>query len=142
MAKEVAVVNNTPDELLLAEAERLGDPELISQEIMRRILEAETVEEVLEMAGTTSAKDIVGVAFTLTDAVIMKSAFDEGAPVYMLLDVADPDTGKAYKVNCGGRNVMAQVYRLKQLGALPTTVKLVEAGTTAAGHKPLWLNKA
>lgn len=141
MAKEVAVVDKSAEAMILAETERFEDPAEIARAIMERILTADTPEAVLEQSGTTSARDVLEVPLELTDARFMRSGFDEGPGAYALLTMVNAD-GEQLTVTCGGRNVLAQVFRLKQLAALPRRVKFVEAGQTAQGYRPLWLNAA
>lgn len=142
MSTEELEVPKSAEELIRAEAEVITDPDQISREIMDRIVQAETPEKVLEQAGTIAAEDYIGKPFVLTDARAMRSALDEGPGVYYALNCVDPETGEPFVMTCGGRNVLAQVFRLKQLDALPRRVKITAAGKTAQGYTPLWLNAA
>lgn len=126
---------------LLGEVEvRLADPDTIATAIMARILEADDVSAVFEQAGTTPAADLKDVPLELRDYVLMRSEYEQGAPVYALIDAMRLDTGDVIKVTCGSRNVLAQLVTMGRLGALPRRAAITEAGKpTAQGFRPMWL---
>lgn len=140
-SRELDVVAENVEEIISREAvAEVEDPEEIAREIMARILRAETPEEVLSQAGTTSARDVLDKALNLLDVRFLRSSFDEGPGVYAILQMGDPDTGEVFPVTCGSRNVLAQAFRLNGLNALPRLVKIVEAGKdTARGYRPMWM---
>lgn len=118
------------------------DPQEAGAAIAARILSAESADDVLTMAGTLSADDVLGKPFVLRDFRFMKSAHAEGSPVYALIEAAMIEDGEVVPITCGGRNVCAQIARLADLKALPVEVKLVRTEKpTANGFYPLWLTK-
>lgn len=118
----------------------IEDPLEIQRAIFARIMEAETPEEVFAQAGTTPWQDHIGRPFIVHAIRWLNSSYEEGAPVYALVEAADPETGEAVLLSCGGVNVMAQLLKLRGLDALPLAVKLMQAPKeTAQGFRPLWL---
>lgn len=142
---DVEVLTGSELELYLGTGslETIQDPEEVARSIVRRILEAETADEVLSPRGeVTHAADVLNKALVLVAVEYRRSDLDEGAGVYALLSMAEAGSGEKLLVSCGSRNVMAQAYRLDRLGALPTGVRIVEAQkATAAGFRPMWLEK-
>lgn len=122
---------------------RITDPEETALAIVRQILEAPDAEAVLEMAGTTGARDMLGVPFRVRALRFMKSSFEEGSPVFAVVDIIRKDTGESTVMTCGGTNVTAQLARLQQLDALDRDLQIVQTEKpTTAGYYPLWLQSA
>jgi hypothetical protein len=119
------------------------DPEHVSIAIIGRILNATSVDDVLGGAGATHARDFLGVPFVLTGVRFNQSDFGEGGPsFYALLEGANGD-GEPVTVTCGARNVIAQAWKLRDMGALPVKLVLQESDRpTRAGYKVMWLEKA
>lgn len=121
-------------------APRITDPEEAALAIVERILKAETVEDVLTMAGALGADDVLNRPFLLHGCKWIKSAYEQGAPVFAVIDATFEDTGERTVITCGGRNVLAQIVQLDKLEALPRKVKLVRTERpTSNGFYPLWL---
>ena len=119
------------------------DPEHVSIDIIGRILKATTVEDVLGGTSATHARDFLDVPFALVGVRFNRSDFgDTGPSFYALLEGADAD-GVPVTVTCGARNVIAQAWKLREMGALPVKVVLKESDrTTRAGFKVMWLEGA
>lgn len=118
-------------------------PEQVSIDIIARILDAESVDDVLGGAGVTHAEDYLGKPFRLTGVHFNKSSFDGVGPqFYAILDGADPD-GVTVTISCGAKNVIAQAWKLSNMNALPVQVQLAESSQpTANGYRVMWLEKA
>lgn len=116
------------------------DPEAVTMEIVGRILAADTVEGVLKRADATHARDYLDKPFMLGEVRFNKGDFeDSGTNFYAVLSGADPD-GEKVVVTCGAKSVIAQAWKLADMGALPLGVVIKEAKRqTAAGYKPMWL---
>ena len=139
---EVEVVQDWTPFLLGDEAPEFVDPEQASRDIVMQILAAPDEAGVFDIAGTTAVEDILDRPIQINGAKAMRSAYDAGATMYLLLDAADLETGEQLKVTCGARNVMAQLYRLVQLHALPVRGRICRTDRpTAAGYYPLWLRR-
>lgn len=112
----------------------------VSIDIAKRILAAETVEDVFGEQEAIHAKDVIGEPLLITGFTFNESTIGgEGPAFYMLIECADPQ-GEAFKVTCGALNVMAQVFRLSQMGALPLIAKIEESGKpTKAGYRVMRL---
>jgi len=108
----------------------------VSMEIIARILSATTAEEVLGGSEPVHARDYLGRPFRLLGVKFNRSDFEEAGPrFYAVLDAVDPD-GEPLAITCGARNVIAQAWRLADLGVLPIRVRLTEAArTTKNGYK-------
>ena len=144
MAKsaELEVVQDWTPFLLGDGSPEFVDPEEASREIVLRILASGDADQVFDQAGTTPCSDILNTPIKITGARAMKSAYESGATMYLLLDVVDLTSGESLLVTCGARNVMAQLYRLTQLDALPVDCRIVPSERpTAEGYRPLWLKR-
>lgn len=114
----------------------------IALDIAKRILTAPDADSVLDQQELLEAKDRLGVPLTIRDVRWNGSSFAGGPGVYAVMDAVNHRTGEVELIACGGRNVMAQLYRLVQLRALPRDLMIVEAKKpTANGYTPLWLSK-
>jgi hypothetical protein len=116
------------------------DPAVAAMDIVRRILAADSIEDVLKGTPAIHAADVVNTPLIITGFTFNESDLTESGPgFYMLIDCADSQ-GEPYKVTCGAVNVMAQLWRLQQLEALPLVAKIVESEKkTKAGYRPMWL---
>lgn len=116
------------------------DEEAITVEIIGRILNATSVDDVLGGRDATHARDFLGVPFALTGVRFNRSDFEGTGPAfYALLEGADAD-GQKVTVTCGARNVIAQAWKLADMGALPVRVQLREADRpTRNGYRVMWL---
>ena len=139
---DIEVVQDWAPFLLGDDTPEFVDPEQASRDIVMQILAAEDVDAVFDIAGTTPVNEILGKAIQIDKARAMRSAYDAGATMYLLLDVVDLETGESLKVTCGARNVMAQLYRITQVGRLPVKGRICQTDRpTAAGYYPLWLKR-
>lgn len=126
-----------------AEDRAAMSPEEIQQSIVERILGAATIDEVFAIQEARHARDLLGVPIEVTDFKFQESAFDEGAKYYVVLDAYDVDSGEKMAVTCGGATVVAQLYRLGQLGAFPVKVKFTQTKRpTKSGKFPMSLEPA
>lgn len=141
---EVAIA--TPEQIEQARAAILdgelipytGDPETMSRAIVERILGAETAEEILTPQSLAAWRDYLDHPFTLKTFHLNRSSFEQGSSVYAVCDLVSLDDGAEMQVTCGGRNVLAQMLRLLELGTLPADVKLTSK-RTQEGYEALWL---
>lgn len=130
--------------LAAADDDQLGmSAEQVSIDIIARILDARTVDDVLGGAGVTSASDYLDTPFHLTGVHFNRSGFDSAGPAfYAILEGADLD-GVPVTVSCGAKNVIAQAWKLQDMGALPVAVQLRQSSKpTSAGFYVMWLEAA
>lgn len=124
-------------------SQALEDPEQVSRTIAERILSAGSVEEVLTPGEARHARELLDTPVTVHAVHFNQSDFEDGIGFYAVVDVTDTESGDTFAVTCGGRNVMAQLYQLARLNALPCDVRFTQARKpTRAGYWPLWLVKA
>lgn len=116
------------------------DPQQAALDMVRQILAAETVEDVLKRAEALHARDILDQTIVLTGVRFNESDLGgDGPDFYALLEIVD-ENGEAQVVTCGAITVMAQVWKLNELGALPMRAVLREAEkATKSGFKPMHL---
>ncbi len=127
--------------------DQVEDPEIVQRAIMARILSQDSVEGILDTgSGLDSWGDLEGVPVSVLDVRFNVSTFEEGPPVYAVVDVVvlkGKQEGERLLVSCGGTNVMAQLVALVKAGALPLDVKLTRTTKeTRQGYRPLWLQAA
>lgn len=123
------------------------DPKEIQRQIAARILDSENVDDVFAGLGEAIGwQELLGVPVEVHGFRYMPTQFDEaegGAPVFMVVDGVRLDDGSKVVLTNGGYNVMAQLTKLAQLGALPAIVKLeLSEEKTKNNFRPLWLTKA
>lgn len=119
------------------------DPTEAQLDIIRRILQAESMEEILGQASVTHARDYVNTPFALLSCKMQKSDFEgDGLKIYAVMECADND-GTPFVMTCGAAQVVAQAYMLQTRNHLPATVIVREKEKpTANGYKPMWLEEA
>lgn len=141
---ELEIVQDWTPFLLGDATPEFEDAEQASRDIVMQILNAKDVESVFEGADTTPARDLLGVPIRILSAKAKRSAYEGGATMFLLIDAVrlDQESGEVIKVTTGARNIMAQLYRLTQLNALPVACVIVESERpTAEGYRPLWLKR-
>jgi len=118
------------------------DADEVSMEIIGRILNATTVDDVLGGQGAIHAEDFLNVPFTLTAVKFNPSDLGgDGPRFYAVLQGVDTDV-QPVTVTCGAKNVIAQAWKLNDMGALPTLVQIQRSERpTAAGYYVMWLAK-
>lgn len=116
------------------------DPDTVADDIVARILASETLEEVFAPQAVEHARDLVGQPMTIQRAKVNQSDYEGGPGVYAIVEAVLHDDGRTTTFSCGGRNVLAQLYKAAQMGAIPIDVVLEEAPRpTKNGYRPLWL---
>lgn len=120
------------------------DPVEAQKEIVKRILAAESADQVLGGSDAIHARDVLDVPFELRGVRFLRSSFEGSGPgIFAVMDAVLVTSGEVVAITCGGLNVMAQAAKLAQLGSLPADVKIVESDRpTAAGYRPMWLEAA
>jgi hypothetical protein len=118
------------------------DPVAAQLDIVRRIMSAESIADVLEQTEAIHAKDVLDTPIIVQGFRYQESDLEGGGiGFYMLLDCVTPQ-GEPYTITCGAVNVMAQLHRLNELGGLPIVGEMREVGkATRNGYKPMWFAK-
>lgn len=148
MAKgQELVLLDSPDDAIEAMRGNLvvqvQDPAELARQMMEAIFDAEDVDAILGRNVAIHAQDIVDRPFTLTAVRYMKSRFNEGLPVFAVMDATFLDDGSFGSVTTSARNACAQAAMLWKLDALPCDVAFRRAeNPTADGYFPMWLERA
>jgi hypothetical protein len=118
------------------------DPEEAARGIIERILGSNSPDDVLAEDRVVHAKDYLDTPFIAHNVRFMGSTASEtGGGVYAAIDASTKD-GEPFVMTCGARNVVAQLFRLSTMNALPREVMLVERGVARPGRsRPLRLVK-
>lgn len=146
---ELATTGNGQASAELANIERaltggdyvtIDDPAAIEQEIIAKVLSAESADDVLAVEDTVSLKDIVDQELRVNDVKWNRSKLDGRHPVYAVIDATRIADGERMVVTTSASRVMAQLLKLAQLGALPRDVIARQSGQpTEDGFYPLRL---
>lgn len=127
--------------LSAAQTQQTIDPEQAALDMVRRILSGDTADDVLEGQEAIHAKDVLGDNLVVTGVRWNESDQESGPNFYALIDCVD-EKGEGYAVTCGAISVMAQLFRLNELGAFPVCVVIEEAAKpTRSGYRPMSLRK-
>jgi hypothetical protein len=151
MANDIAV-RKSADIAQLDELEKilLGDSELpdvvddpgeISREIMAQLLAAESDEE-LEAVGTaTGWRTLPGVPMQLHGFQWRPSTYEEGAPIFFVVNATRLDSGERVVLTTGSGNILAQLCNMARRGTLVGAVRALEISDepTKQGFRPNWL---
>lgn len=112
----------------------IEDSEQAQEAIVRQILAAEDVAALFTDRTTTACKDFLNTPIAVRDVTLRRSTLGDDEGVYMLIDAVRLDTGEPVVLNTGARNILATLYRAKQLGALPVEVSVIEVGKAKPGQ--------
>lgn len=119
-----------------------ADPEVVSRAIVERIMGAETFDEAFRPQELAAWRDLLDVPVTVRSFHLNPSGFEgQGSSVYAVVDLVRMDDGEAATVTCGGRNVLAQLVKMLEMGWLDKPVRMI-AKQTAEGYSALWLEAA
>lgn len=106
-------------------------PEAIQAEIARRILSADTLEDVWAATKVLSAKEILNTPILVNNVRWVTSAHEGGAPKFAIIDGENTYTSKPITVSCGALNVVLTLYKMQKFGALPAKVMLTSKPSTS-----------
>ena len=123
--------------------EVIDDPAEISRQIIMQLLGATTDEELQNFGNATGWRELEGVPILLKGFRWRPSSFDEGGPLYVIVNGFRADTGEAVVLTTGSANVLAQLSNMARRGTLVDSVWALERAKkdTAAGYRPLHLEK-
>jgi hypothetical protein len=117
-----------------------SDADAASDEIVGRTLQAASVEDVLDTGELTDAESVLGVNLEIWGVKFNESDFQEGSPVYAIIDAFREDTQQRDLIGCGGQRLVAQLVRFHQLNQWPVKCCMVKTRRpTKAGYFPLML---
>lgn len=151
MSQEIAVRKSTDlaaldelEQILLGEKEApevVDDPQEISREIIAQLLAAETDEELEQVGAAIGWRELAGVPVQIENFRWRPSAYEEGAPVFFVVQATRLDTGERVVLTTGSGNVLAQLANMARRGTLAGAVRSVEIADkpTKSGFRPYWL---
>jgi hypothetical protein len=123
-------------------APEIQDSNEIEDEIVRRILAAQSPDEALGAGRLTQARDLIGVPLTIRGVRFNQSGFDTREGVYAVMDAVDHRTGEVLSVGCGARKVLAQLWVFQQRGWYPAELMITEsANQTSNGYRVMQLER-
>lgn len=145
MANEVEIIGPTDVEkalvagVALPEVENSAD---VARLIVERILSAETEEELFASQEAMGWREYEGRTMEVRGVRWNRSSYDQGAPVYAVVDAVDIVTGQFVTLTTGSKSVMATLLWYDIRAAWPTRLVLQPTkGKTAEGFQPYRLVK-
>lgn len=119
----------------------VGDPAVTARAIQERFTKAETAAEVLRPSKLRAWSELGDVPVTLLNFHLNPSGFEQGSAVYAVCEIMHRDSGEIEPVSVGGGNVLVQLVKLWELGALPVNVRMLSK-PTQQGFTTLYLEAA
>lgn len=146
MTAELDTLDQTEFDRFLAACEADAadmDSEAVQLQIIARTLRATSVDSVLAPDAAVSSADYVNRPFTLVSARFSPSdTTNEGSQYFAVMQCVTPD-GEPVVVTSGAGRVIAQVFKLREMDALPIQVVIKKSDRPSkSGNFPLWLEKA
>ncbi|MCA1569742.1 MAG: hypothetical protein LC798_05355 [Chloroflexi bacterium] len=87
-------------------------------------------------------EDVVGVPLLLAGVKWLESTYAEGPRVFAVVEAARSD-GERLTITTGASTILAQLYRINQLGGFPLGARFTKASkATHQGFYPMWLEPA
>lgn len=119
----------------------VDDPAEIQREIMAQLLDAKSDEE-LELVGqATGWRELPGVPMELHGFRWRPSTYEEGSPLFFVVDAVRLDTGQRVALTTGSGNILAQLTNMARRGTLVGAIRALEISDTQTkqGFRPNWL---
>lgn len=115
--------------------------EAIQDDMVSRILSAESVEAAFAQFESVPARDIEGVLVEVSGVAWMRSAFKEGPQVYALLRCRLVEAKRDVVVSMGGRTTMASFLWAQQHEKMPLRGSFVSSRSNSDPEKTYWTFK-
>lgn len=115
-----------------------SDDEAIA-EIIDQILRAENIDAVLDRQGTVKFEDLIGQNVWIDRFSMRPTDLDEGVGAYALIHFHLPNGERSEVTSTSALGVLAQLYKMHTMGALPRFVSVQEVDTGRKGrNNPLY----
>lgn len=112
-------------------------------DIVQRILNAETVDEVLKRQTVSEFEDLFGKVITIHGFKLMASTIETGVGAYAVIDYSDDGETARQITTTSALGVMAALARVHQLGGFPFRCAVLEIDTGKNGrNNPVYLAEA
>lgn len=135
---EVITVEQVEDVLLHGGELGVVSAEDVQQDIVRRILESESLEEAFRQFQSVPMRDLEGNTITIHGVAWMRSAFKEGPAAYALLDCTVEDDDTHITVSMGGRSLLAGLLYAQRHEAMPFSGVPRLVGSRSDPEKSYW----
>lgn len=127
------VVHRPGDVGLRQYAERTGvigmdDNTSTYQRIVEEILSKTTVDEIFSDQVTYNLEDIIGRPMTVMGFRVLASDYDQGAEIYVSIDVQFDGSTRQDIVNTGNQGVVAQLFAAHQSNLFPVRLYVKQTG--------------
>jgi hypothetical protein len=106
--------------LTMAEVQAVSSDQM-QADMVQRILESGSLEEAFADFNATPAADVEGIKLAVNGIAWVKSAFEQGAPVYGLFRCHLIESGEDVVVSMGGRTLCASFVWAQRNMAMPIT---------------------
>jgi hypothetical protein len=140
---EMVPMAQVREALLTGKLPEVVDTDQVADMIAQRLWMTDDIDELLNVEGRDNTEKILDVPFTLRGAIFMPSDVEDAkVPVFAVMDMVDDD-GNPKVMTCGARNLLIQLVKLIDAGALPRRVKLIEVGRAKPNRsRPIYLTDA
>jgi len=116
---DVITVEQVEDVLLHGNDLDVVSPDAIQDDMVRRILAAESLEQAFGTFESTPAADLEGQRIIVHGIAWMRSSFADGPKVYALIDAEVASSKERVTVSMGGRTLMASFLWAMRHHAMP-----------------------
>lgn len=123
--------------------EVIDDPAEISRSIVAQLLSASSDEELQNFGNAVGWKEYLNVPMEIHGFRWQKSSFDEGAPIYFVVQATELESGERLTLTTGSMNVLAQLSNMARRGTLVGGVWMLteSENKTRGGFTPMWLTQ-
>jgi hypothetical protein len=131
-------LDQVQDVLLNNAALAVVDTGDIQDDMVRRILSAESAQDAFSEFTSVPARDIEGLPIDVIGVAWMRSAFKDGPGVYALLRCVMRDNGDKIVVSMGGRTTMASFLWAQRNEAMPIAGVFKQSRSNSDPEKSYW----
>jgi hypothetical protein len=115
--------------------------EQIQLEMVRRIMQAETMEEAFAEFKSTPMEHVEDVPLHVTGIAWAKSTYEEGAPIFALIRCHVHGDNREMVVSCGGTTVITRLRWAELHEAMPFDVRFVREQSQQNPEYKFWTAK-
>ena len=136
---ELITLEQVEDVLLHGGDIDVVSPDAVQDDMVRRILASETLEEAFAGFETVPAAQLEGQLIAINGIAWMRSAFEEGPKVYALLNVTIDSDRSTVTVSMGGRSLMASLLWAQRNEAMPIVGTFRKERSKSNPENSYWL---